>query len=257
MKTVTLILPAMLLVAGVALAETPLAGTWKFDAAKSKLTGETMKFASAGNGEMRLTAGAESYTFKDDGSDSATPFGETAIWTKQGDGSWQEVVKKGSMTLETDEYKISDGGKTLTVTSTGTKPNGESFNDTEVFQRMAGTTGLLGTWKSNKVEESSRTGYVIKDNGDGTITWELPDYKATVHLKIGGPAETATGPTVPEGLTLSMTKEGPRRFVVVEKLKDKPIWRGVMTVSADGHTLTEVGSAPGKNEPVTSVYEKE
>lgn len=103
---------------------------------------------------------------------------------------------------------------------------------------------------------SSPTGYEIKDNGDGSLTWALPDLKATVTLKTDGAEASATGPTVPDGLTLSLTKTGPRSFTLVEKLKGKPIYKGKQTISADGKTLTEEGSSVGVNEPTTAVYDK-
>jgi hypothetical protein len=103
---------------------------------------------------------------------------------------------------------------------------------------------------------SSPTGYEIKDNGDGSLTWTLPDMKATVTLKTDGTEAMASGPTVPDGLTLSLTKSGPRSFTLVEKIKGKPVFKGTETVSEDGTTLTETGSAVGVNEPTTAVYDK-
>jgi len=220
----------VLLVSSVALAEVPLAGNWKFDQGKSKLTGETLHFAKTADGAMRVTGGGQSYTFKLDGSDSTTPTGNTAQWTKVDDNTWQSVIKKGSTTLSTDTYKISDAGKTLNVTFAGTKPNGDSFNDTEVYTRVAGTKGFVGAWKSDKLSLSSPTGYEIKDNGDGSITWVLPDYHASVNMKLDGKDYPATGPTVPDDLTLSLTKIGPRKYAMVEKMKGKPIFKGTETI---------------------------
>lgn len=256
MKAWKAVLPAMLLVSGLALAQSPLAGTWKFNPSRSQLTGGTLQFASADAGGIRLTTGGQSYTFRTDGSDTTTPFGATANWTQIDAHTWQAVVKRGAVNLETDVYRLADDGKTLLASYTGTKPNGDSFHDTEVFHRAAGSDGFLGTWKSEKVSVSSPGGYEIKDNGDGSITWSLPDYHATVTLKLDGNDYTAVGPTVPEQLTLSLTPSGPRSFELVEKLKGKAIYKSKMTVSEDGRTLTDQGSAVGVDEPTTSVYDK-
>jgi hypothetical protein len=75
-------------------------------------------------------------------------------------------------------------------------------------------------------------------------------------LKTDGTDAPATGPTVPDGMTLSLTKTGPRSFTLVEKIKGKPIFKVTENVSADGKTLTETGSAVGVNEPITAVYDK-
>ena len=239
-----------------AFAQSPLAGTWKFNPEKSKITGDTMSFAPAPGDAVKFSAAAMTYTAKLDGSDSTTPMGFTTQWTKIDENTWKVVAKKGSTILSTDTMKLSPDGKTLEYTSEGTKPNGDSFHDTSTYARIAGTKGFFGTWRSTKTSLSSPSGYEIKDNGDGTLTWTLPDLKATVTLKMDGTEAPAIGPTVPDGLTLSLTKTGPRSFTMVEKIKGKPLWKGNDTVSEDGKTLTEEGSIVGVNEPTTAVYDK-
>jgi hypothetical protein len=252
----TWILTAIVSIAATAAAQSPLAGTWKFNAEKSKLTGDTIHFASVGEGSVRVTSGGQSYSFKPDGSDTTTPMGSTAQWKKLDDQTWQQVVKTGSVVLGTTTYKLSDNGNTMTLTSEGTKPNGDSFHDSATYTRIDGTKGFLGGWKSTRVDANSAAGYEIKDNGDGTLLWTLPDYHATVTIKTDGKDYPATGPTVPDGLTLSLIQDGPRSFTLVEKLHGKPIYKGTENVSADGSTLTEEGSAVGVNELATTVYDK-
>lgn len=258
MRNITsrLALIAVLMLTITTLAQSPLAGTWKFNQEKSKITGDTMHFAPAPGDAVKFTAGGMSYTFKLDGSDTTTSMGNTAQWTKVDENTWQSVLKKGSTPLGTDTFKLSADGKTMVLTSQGTKPNGDSFSDSSTYARIAGTKSFYGGWRNTKTTLSSPTGYEIKDNGDGSLTWALPDFKATVTLKTDGTEAPATGPTVPDGLTLSLTKTGPRSFTLVEKLKGKPIYKGKQTISADGKTLTEEGSSVGVNEPTTAVYDK-
>jgi hypothetical protein len=250
------ILALAISIATAAAAQSPLAGTWKFNPEKSQLTGGTIHFASAGEGMVRVTSGGQSYAFKPDGSDTTTPMGNTAEWKKIDDNTWQQVLKKGSTDLGTNTYKLSDDGKTMTLTSEGKKPNGDAFHDTSTYSRTSETKGFFGNWKSTKVDVSSANGYEIKDNGDGSLLWTLPDYHATVNIKPDGKDYPATGPTVPDGMTLSLTKNGTRSFVLIEKLKGKPIYKGTETVSSDGKTLTEFGSPAGVHEPVKSIYDK-
>jgi len=249
-------LAVALVVTTAAFAQSPLAGNWKFNPEKSKLTGDTIRFAPAGNELIRVTSGGMSYSFKLDGSATTTPMGNTAEWKKINDHTWQEVINKGSITLTTDTYKLAEDDKSINATFEGTKPNGDAFHDAATYTRVSGTKRFFGTWKSTKIDVSAPTGYAIKDNGDGTLTWTLPDIKATVTLKTDGTDAPATGPTVPDGLTLSLTKTGPRTFTLVERVKGKPIFKGTETVSADGKTLTEIGSSVGVNEPMTAVYNK-
>jgi len=247
---------ALTFVTVAALAENPFAGTWKVDYSKSKLTGGTVTFAPAASGEIQITAGGQSYSFKPDGSAVTTPFGDTAEWTKIDDKTWKAVYKKGSTVLDTDAWKLSDDGKKLEVTSTGTKPNGDQFNESETYTRIAGEKGFFGKWKRTKMSNDKPNTAQIDANGDDGIVWNIPEIKASVNLKFDGKDVAPVGPTVPDGLTLAATKTGPRSFTLVEKIKGKPIWKGQFTVSADGKTLTEVGSPAGVAEPETLVYQK-
>jgi dipeptidyl aminopeptidase/acylaminoacyl peptidase len=249
-------LVAIISLASVAAAQSPLVGSWKFNAEKSQLTGDTIQFVPASDGMIRVTSGGQSYSFKPDGSDTATPMGYTTQWKKVDDQTWKQTVMNGSTKLSENTYTLSGEGKTMTLTSEGTKPNGEKFNDSFTYTRMSGTNGFMGDWKSTKVDLKSFSGYKFKDRSDGALVWSLPDYHATVTIQIDGKDYPATGPTVPEGLTLSLTKTGPRTFTMVEKMNGKPIYKATETVSADGKTLEEVGSAIGVNETTISIYEK-
>jgi plastocyanin len=247
---------AVLTLATTAFAQSPLTGTWKFNEAKSKITGDSVHFAPAADGAVKFSNAYGNYTFKFDGAPVTTSMGATAQWTKVDENTWQVVLKKGSTPLGTDTYKLSPDGKSLEWSSEGTKPNGDTFKDTATYKRTAGTKGFYGSWRSTKTSVSSASGYEIKDNGDGTVTWTLPDMKASATLKTDGTEAAATGPTVPDDLTLSLTKTGPHTFTLVEKIKGKPIFKGTESISADGKTLTETGSPVGVNEPTTAVYDK-
>jgi hypothetical protein len=68
-----LVLTATLTVlATAAVAENPFAGTWKFDASKSKITGHAVTFIAESAGRIQVTEGGQSYSFKPDGSASKT-----------------------------------------------------------------------------------------------------------------------------------------------------------------------------------------
>jgi hypothetical protein len=259
MKTyVKLVLTATLTVfATAAVAENPFAGTWKFDASKSKITGHTVTFTAESAGTIQITEGGQSYSFKPDGSASKTPFGDTVVWTKIDDSAWKAVYTKDSTVLDTDIWKLAADGKSAEVSSTGTKPNGDSFSESETFVRVTTGTGFLAKWKSTKVSSNAPDTRVIEANGDDGIIWNIPEIKASLALKFDGKDVAPTGPTVPDGLTLSATRISPMKFAIEEKMKGKVVWKGTNTVSADGKTLTQVGSPAGVSEPTTDVYQKQ
>ena len=111
---------ALAMLTASAVAENPFAGTWKFDASKSKITGQTVTFTAEAGGAIKTTAAGQSYSFKPDGSQTPTPFGDTVAWTKIDDNSWKAVYSKGSTVLDTDTWKLAADGKTADVSYTGT-----------------------------------------------------------------------------------------------------------------------------------------
>ena len=240
-----------------AVAENPFAGTWKFDASRSKVTGPTVTFTAGAGGAVKVTAGGQSYSFKPDGSATPTPFGNTVAWTKIDDNTWKAVYTKDSTVLDTDTWKLAADGKTALVSSTGTKPNGDSFSESETYARVTPGTGFLAKWKSTKVSSNSPDTRVIKANGDDGIIWDIPEAKASLALKFDGKDVAPTGPTVPAGLTLSAIKISPRKFALVEKINGKVLFKATNEVSADGKTMTTVGSPVGVSEPTITVYQKQ
>jgi hypothetical protein len=253
-----LAITAMLVVlAASAMAENPFAGTWKFDASKSKITGQTVTFAAKPAGMVEITAGGQSYSFKPDGTATKDPFGEMAAWTKIDDGTWKVVYTKDSTVLDTDIWKLSADGKSIQVSSSGTRPDGSSFSETETYVRLTPGTGFLAKWKNTKASSNSPDTRVIQANGDDGIIWNIPEIKASLALKFDGKDVAPTGPTVPAGLALAATRIGARKFEIVEKMNGKLIFKATNEVSGDGKTMTSIGSAAGVSEPTTYVYDKQ
>ena len=248
-------LVAALSCATVAFAQNPFAGTWKVDYSKSHVTGDTITFSPEANGKVKFTSDNISYSFKTDGSAGTDPFGETERWTKENDNSWKQVSQVGSQTV-TDIFKVSDDGKTLTNTESGTKPNGDPINSSTSYTRVAPGKGIFGKWRSTKVSNDTPNTAQIDANGDNGIIWHIPQMKAEVNLDFNGKETTPTGPTVPKGLTLAATKTGPRSFKLIEKMNGKLLFTGRYTVSADGKTMTEYGHAPGAAAPTKVVFQK-
>jgi hypothetical protein len=240
-----------------AVAATPLAGTWKLDVAKSKMTGDTFTLASEPGGMIKYSFEGQSYSFKLDGPAVQTPSGMTAKFKKVDDSTWESTRSKGSTLIETATWKLSPDGKQITINPHGTKPDGSKFSEQYVYARETGTTGFYGHWKSTKATGNNPDSYKFEDQPDGSMVWTIPDLKAQVKLKFDGADYPATGPTVPDGLTLAVTSEGSHKFALVEKIKGKTIYKSTYTIAADGKTMTEVGGPVAVNEPFTLVFNKE
>jgi hypothetical protein len=252
------------LLAGVALllslpafAESPFDGTWKLNTSKSHLAGDTMHYADAGSGMLKYTDSDQTYTFKPDGSSFTTPLGMERTFLKTGDGSYTATSKKGGLLLRTTTIKMSSDGKTLMEEAKGTKPNGDNFDDTFTYVRTSPGTGLIGGWKSTEVKLSSPNSLTIQTDGTDGVTLTLSAIKATCQAKWNGKDFAAIGPTVPDGLTLAVSKTGPRSFKLVQKVKDKVILIARYQLAADGKSMNMRGTNGLGKEPFTEVFDKQ
>jgi hypothetical protein len=248
---------AVLGTCSLASAQNPFVGTWKLNQAKSHLTGRTVTYSSAANGTIRETTAVGTYTFKTDGQPYSAMFGTTAKWRHPSATIWRARYSRNGTLLDSDTMTISSDGKTMTIISTGTDPDGKAFRDTEVFTRTEGSSGLMGTWKSEKVKSSTSAVLKFAANGEDGIVWILPDIKARLDMKFDGKDYAPVGPTVPAGLTIAATKNGDRSFSFVEKMHGKSLFKGSMTVSKDGKTLRDVSTPVSVEEKATAIYDKQ
>jgi hypothetical protein len=250
---------ALVLAAGtvVAAAESPFVGKWKLNLTKSQFAGTTIAFEQLPSGEMRMTAAAQSYNFRTDGKEYPAIFGRTVAWTQLDTSTWQATYKLKGKALSTETMKLSPDGKTLTVSAKGTKPDGTSFENTTLYERVGSDSGLAGKWKSTKVALSSpETMEFSAGTGEG-LKWTIPAYSISADLKFDGKDYLVTGPTVPPGFTIAATSTAARSFELVEKVNGKVVYRGTYTLSEDGNTLTAVFSPEGTDEKVTAVYDRQ
>ena len=244
--------------ASAALAQSPFFGNWKMNNEKSHLTGDIVQFSPAPGGAIKFTADDLSYTFKTDGKEYNSATGSQNIWKKTDDNNYERSTARNGSPLAKATYKISSDGKTMIEESTGTRPDGQTFDNTTTFTRVGGAKGLMGSWKDAKVDlKEDRTMVWKAGSSADTMHWELPELKAFVDVSFDGKEATPVGPTVPKGLTLSLTKSGPDSLVVLEKLNGKLLQKNHYKISADGKTLTEVETPPDGKAPATIVYEKQ
>jgi hypothetical protein len=252
------LLPGLaLLLSSAAFAVSPFDGTWSLNTSKSHLAGDTMSYTDAGNGMLKYTDSDQTYTFKPDGSSFTTPMGTERTLLKTGDDSYTATSKKGALLLRTTTIKVSSDGKTLMEESKGTKPNGDNFDDTYTYVRTSPGTGLVGGWRSTKVNLSSPNSLTIQTDGTDGVTLILSAIKATCQAKWDGKDFPATGPTVSDGLTLALSKTGPSGFKMVEKSKDKVIVIAHYRLAPDGKSMTMRGTNGQGKEPFTEVWDKQ
>lgn len=235
----------------------PYAGKWKMNPAKSDFGQTTTTYEQLPSGEMQATVAGQTYKFKMDGKDYPALFGDTASWTSLGPSSWQTVWKLNGKVLVTDSLALSADGKTLTVRTKGTKPNGETIDDTAVAERVSGGPGLSGKWKTKNVKSSSPNVLEIAASGSDGLTFRIVDMQLTCEAKFDGKDHPCTGPTIGSGWTVMLAKQGARGLDMTIKNNGKAVFKTTYTVSADGKTLTEHGTPMGSNEKTTVVYDRQ
>ena len=253
-RTFLLILAAA---ATLAAAEFPFAGNWKMNPAKSDFGQTTVTFTEAGPGQMEFTMDGQSYKFKMDGKDYPGLMGQTAAWKQVDANTWEMVNKLNGKVLSNDTDKVSADGKTLTYTSKLIKPDGGTSEESVTFQRVSGGPGLAGKWKAKNYKSSSPDLMELSAAGDNGMKMTIADMQLTCEPKFDGKDYPCTGPTIAQGWTMSAKKSGARSIDFTDKMNGKPLYQGTMTVSADGKTITETGSAVGVNEKFKAVYDKQ
>ena len=135
-------------------AQTPkaLAGTWKLNLAKSKFSpgpapkSMTVTYTPAGDG-VKITVDltppdgpAQHWEMSGnyDGKDNpikGNPLADTASFKRVNDSSAESTFKMGGKVVATNVRVLSADGKTLTITSKGTTPDGKPRNDVQVFEK--------------------------------------------------------------------------------------------------------------------------
>jgi hypothetical protein len=128
-------------------------GTWKLDVAKSKFVpapgpkSQTLKFEATKDG-IKLTSETVSaegkathgwYVSKFDGKDvpwEGNPDADMASPKRIDANSYENTWKKDGKATITSKVVVSENGKTLTVTHTGTDSQGRTVNSTAVYNKQ-------------------------------------------------------------------------------------------------------------------------
>jgi len=134
-------------------ASNPRLGTWKLNVEKSKYNpgpapqSLTMKIEAAGEGEKATTEGVNAagaptkteYTAQYDGKDSPITGSQNAdtVALKRLDArTIERTDKKGEKVVATSSRAVSEDGKTMTVTTTGTNAQGQAMNNVTVWEKQ-------------------------------------------------------------------------------------------------------------------------
>jgi hypothetical protein len=236
-------------------ADLPYAGKWKFNVSKSDLGETTVTYAQLPSGEMQSTADGQSYKFKIDGKEYLDPYGNMDSWKAVDANTWQVTSKLNGKVIETDTLKVD--GNSLIVNSKAAKATGGTNDSTIVYQRVSGTSGLAGKWKTKNYQANSPTTMEMTPSGSDGLTFKIVDEGIACEAKFDNADHPCVGPTVAPGWTIMIAKSGPRALEMTTKRNGQTLYKTTYTVSADGKSLTETGGAAGVSEKVKVIYDRQ
>lgn len=261
MKPILLLCALLALPAGAAFAtDSPWTGTWKLDADKSHLAGQTFTYSKGPGGLLHYEDGSTaSFDFGLDGKEYKTWANRSTIWNATGKNTWERVAMADGKVLSKGHVVLSEDGKTLTVTFTGTRPDGEAFHEEDVFTRISGTEGLIGTWRTTKVTApNGPQTFVISSPAPGILHYEIPDMRASTEGRTDGSDNVLTGSEIPPGSTISFKALSPTKISYAMKINGKLDSIGEQTVAPDGRSFSDVSWNPGReSEKTTAIYVKQ
>jgi hypothetical protein len=160
------------------------------------------------------------------------------------------------MQVSTDAITLSPDGKTLTIHTKGIKATGGTGDDTTVYERVAGTSGLVGKWKTKNVKSTSPAMMELVLSGKDGISFRFPDIDITCDAKFDGKDVTCTRAGAAHPYSLAVVEGDRRTIAATFKISGKMVSKSSYAVSTDGKTLTETGvSANG--EKVMTVYDRQ
>jgi hypothetical protein len=250
-------LPVVFLLTGTLWAATnPLAGTWKLNPAKSKLT-DQMKVEEAGPNKYTFIFSAENAeTIVADGTDQPGIYGTTFAVTVLSDHQWKVVRKKEGHVTISAIWDLSSDDNTLTDHFTGYRADGSTTNLLYKYARAEGTSGFAGTWESVEEQVNSSFEMQVQTFEDDGLSFINPAQKMTKNIKFDGEDYAAQGPNLPAGYVTSGRRLSDSAVELTDKINGKVLDTQEVEVSSDGKTLTITTHIPGQNKPNIQVFER-
>jgi hypothetical protein len=255
-----LVFLALLVFPALMFAQSAFDGTWKTDMSKSKLSQKPYTF-TVDKGTYKCESCAPPIEVKADGQDQAVSgqvFDTISVKAMDQDNI-RVVTKKGGKTASDATRSASDGGNTLTVSSTNYPADGSQSVKAEskwarVSKGPAGSNNTSGSWRIQNVSE---------DAAGLTATWKVSGDEVTMSTPDGmnWTAKAGGGDAPVKGVyaneTVSVKTMGPRKMEVTYKRDGKLYVVDKMTVSPDGKTISTVSENMWTKRTSTMVDEKQ
>ncbi len=236
--------------------DSPFAGTWTMDVAKSQVTGDTFTYTKTATGYAYSNGGPVNFEFALDGKDYPTVPSQSIACTETTPTSMACVAKASGKITSSASRALSVDGSRLNVDYSAYRPDGTTTHEEDVYVRVSGGPGFAGVWKDESAKFTP-SAWVIATPTATTFQMSRPRAKSSVAGATDGTPSPVIGPTVPPGATNSVLATSPTTWSYTIMLQGKVYAKGMMSVSPDGKTLTDTSWVPGKeSEKEVDVYTK-
>jgi hypothetical protein len=228
-------------------------GQWDLDAEKSSILGPTFVISMIQAGMYHLDAGTLIYSFACDGKKYPTTPNRFISCTQKDPSVIDSISTVDGSVVETDHWKLSTDGKSLSITTTPATPPVNAMRSTEkVFARIGESIGFAGAWKP--FGNRHRT-LLLALRGD-TLHFahlETGDY---ADIRMDGSDAPLLGVSGPLGTTVALKPSGSHEFLTQQKVQGRLVNEGSLKLASDGQTLIEEEWVPGSNQKSKLVYER-
>lgn len=146
-------------------------------------------------------------------------------------------------------------GNSIIWAFTNISSDGKSIQQSSTDTRVSGGSGFIGKWKNGDIKGAATTLKITVDAAGGIIL-DVPEYQWMCKGSFDNKDNICTLAAKPSKYTSSFSKSSGTSFTMTTKLDGKPYYIDVYTVSADGKTLIDEGTALSNNEKTKSIYER-
>lgn len=216
-----------------------LSGRWTYDATRSRELDPDLRITNTVMGLLRSEGGPwPPYEFDLAGGSHTLSNGRTITWVATAHHAWLATMYKNGDVVET--FAVTLSGNILRSALRGKLPNGSPYERTVTYRRAGPGEGLVGLWRSIKVDTGVTSDEFVISTAADVVTWRIPTDLQVITGPFDGSDLAIVGPTGPTGSTMAMRTVGPRRFIYVMKNGGQIAERGIIRISRDGRWLTEL-----------------
>jgi hypothetical protein len=217
-------------------------GTWKIDASTLQVPQKKDSYLLQ-SGMFECKACVPPFKIRADGTDQATPDGNTASLRIVDDHHVEEIRKKDGKVVGSAKVAISPDGNSMTVNWTdssqpGSGPQTGTLTAKRIAAAPAGTHLVSGSWlEENEKASEDQEQWTFKVH-DGEITMTEPDGQ-TYTAKLDGTEAPVKG--TPDAKSVSVRLLGKNKLQETFKSDGKVVQVNTITVSTDGKALYWTG----------------